>query len=383
MRTKIALIAVVLVLSWATTESYLQSAAKSGARTDGTPGDHTDGFSNTLSEAGPSLIDSTFSVVVTRESRFVWPAVGPITSYFGPGHPTGIDIGLEIGGDSPIRASAAGLVSFAGGNPCCEYGYHLVIDHANGMSTLYGHLSQILVSDGEDVAQGDLIALGGATGDADGKHLHFELHQDGRLVDPLRYLPALEESPYVRSTRQVSCPAEPIQVDAASSVSLDFVPNVSLDYRVEGVSISALTPAPGSSAPEVLADRALGVSLRIPAPPVASGQSARFQVETTLRLAQDTALGQDDDQQVVTCRLELRTMPTLPNSASTLAGYRARFAATATASPTATATLWRPSPTRTRTPTPIPTPVGTQKPTATATGSQPVKTSTPPRTGAR
>jgi len=57
------------------------------------------------------------TIEVVRRSQFNWPALGPITTYFGPGHPTGIDIGLDLDADSPIKASAAGTVSFAGGEP--------------------------------------------------------------------------------------------------------------------------------------------------------------------------------------------------------------------------------------------------------------------------
>ena len=94
-------------------------------------------------ESAPLPDGPDIRVSVTRQSRFAWAATGPLTSYFGRGHPTGIDIGLGYDEDSPILASAAGTVSFAGGNACCSYGYHAIIDHEGGFSTLYAHFAEV------------------------------------------------------------------------------------------------------------------------------------------------------------------------------------------------------------------------------------------------
>ncbi|HWC31159.1 MAG TPA: peptidoglycan DD-metalloendopeptidase family protein [Dehalococcoidia bacterium] len=120
---------------------------------------------------------------------FIWPTSGSISSYFSPGHPLGIDIDLFGRGGSPIAAVKAGTVTFAGGNPCCSYGYYIVIDHGDGYQTLYAHLSGIEVSQGQRVAQGQLIGYGGSTGYSTGTHLHFEVHRNGSIVNPLNYLP--------------------------------------------------------------------------------------------------------------------------------------------------------------------------------------------------
>jgi murein DD-endopeptidase MepM/ murein hydrolase activator NlpD len=120
---------------------------------------------------------------------FIWPVSGPLSSYFGPNHPLGIDIDLFNGHHSPIGAAAGGVVTFAGGNACCSYGYYVVIDHGNGFQTLYGHLSEIDVSVGEVVAQGEVIGISGVTGYSTGEHLHFEVHLNGNIVNPLTYLP--------------------------------------------------------------------------------------------------------------------------------------------------------------------------------------------------
>jgi murein DD-endopeptidase MepM/ murein hydrolase activator NlpD len=122
-------------------------------------------------------------------SRFIWPATGPISSYFGPSHPLGIDIDFFHNPNQPVVASAGGLVSFAGGTTCCSYGLYVVIEHADGFTTLYAHLSQVSVSAGQVVNQGQVIGLGGRSGYATGNHLHFEIRRDGNVTNPLAYLP--------------------------------------------------------------------------------------------------------------------------------------------------------------------------------------------------
>lgn len=117
----------------------------------------------------------------------------PITSPFGPRldpilgiikvH-TGIDLGAGEG--TPIRAAADGNVVTAG--VVDGYGNCTVIDHGNGLATLYGHQSQLLVTPGQQVHKGDIIGLVGHTGFATGPHLHFEVRVDGVPVDPIPYL---------------------------------------------------------------------------------------------------------------------------------------------------------------------------------------------------
>ena len=123
-----------------------------------------------------------------------WPAEGEITSPFGwRVHPifgtqrlhTGIDIGADYG--DAIRAADGGVVIHAdwmGG-----YGNAVIIDHGNGISTLYAHNSQLLVSEGQTVSKGQTVARCGSTGYSTGPHLHFEVRQNGSPVNPLNYLP--------------------------------------------------------------------------------------------------------------------------------------------------------------------------------------------------
>lgn len=120
-------------------------------------------------------------------SGLIWPVSGTITSPFGMRwgklHP-GLDIGAGMG--TPIKAAAAGRVivaAYDGG-----YGNLVVIDHGNGLATAYAHQSQIAVSVGEQVGQGQVIGYVGSTGFSTGPHLHFEVRVNGSPVDPMGYL---------------------------------------------------------------------------------------------------------------------------------------------------------------------------------------------------
>jgi murein DD-endopeptidase MepM/ murein hydrolase activator NlpD len=157
-------------------ESVAPEEEEDGASEDSS-GDSSDG-SGAITGGGP-----------TSASGFIWPASGPISSYYGPNHPLGIDIDLFNNGGAPVSAAMGGVVTFAGGNPCCSYGYYVVIDHGNGYQTLYAHLSGIAVSTGEVVAQGQYIGAGGSTGYSTGDHLHFEVQLNGSRVNPVNYLP--------------------------------------------------------------------------------------------------------------------------------------------------------------------------------------------------
>jgi murein DD-endopeptidase MepM/ murein hydrolase activator NlpD len=147
----------------------------------------------------PSATPPTLAASATRapapapppaaSSTWIWPAHGPISSYFGPGHPLGIDISQGAGGQ-PIIAARAGTVTFAGGDACCSYGYYVDINHGGGFSSRYGHFrSWPIVAVGQHVNQGQALGYAGSTGYSTGPHLHFEIHINGAIVNPLNYLP--------------------------------------------------------------------------------------------------------------------------------------------------------------------------------------------------
>jgi murein DD-endopeptidase MepM/ murein hydrolase activator NlpD len=142
--------------------------------------------------AAPAVVAATPAVPITR---FIWPIQGPITQGFGVpelgvGAPhTGIDIGLYGRDGAPIAAAAGGTITFSGGDACCSYGYYVIVKHAGGFSTLYGHLSKRAVSIGDTVTQGQIIGYAGSTGFSTGTHLHFEIQVNGSPQNPLKYLP--------------------------------------------------------------------------------------------------------------------------------------------------------------------------------------------------
>ncbi len=127
------------------------------------------------------------TTTTTSSAGWVWPGTGPLTSPFGPSHPLGIDIGTGYGG--AIVAARDGTVTFAGGNPCCSYGYHVIIAHDGAYETLYAHLSSITVQIGQKVRAGEIIGYSGTSGRVTGPHLHFELRRNGAHQNPSAFLP--------------------------------------------------------------------------------------------------------------------------------------------------------------------------------------------------
>ncbi len=101
--------------------------------------------------------------------------------------------GLDMAIDAwePILASADGLVVFVGGDPGWGLGLYIEIEHPNGWRTVYAHLSDFAVYQGQLVKQGELIGYNGTTGESTGPHLHFEVHHNDWYVDPAVVLPAL------------------------------------------------------------------------------------------------------------------------------------------------------------------------------------------------
>lgn len=137
----------------------------------------------------------------TGTGSFSWPASSNYcTSRFGERtHPVtgerknhnGLDIGAGYG--SAVTAADSGTVTLAGVNG--GYGNCVMIDHGNGYVTLYGHLSSIIVSEGESVSQGQVIGYVGDTGITTGPHLHFEVRTGGGGVDPEQFFSGLTFSP--------------------------------------------------------------------------------------------------------------------------------------------------------------------------------------------
>lgn len=137
----------------------------------------------------PATPAPTPALAAASVTGLIWPIVGPISSFMDSSHPLGIDIDLFGREGEAIVASTSGTVTFAGGDPCCSYGYYVVIVSPDGIETLYAHLSGIAVSQGQQVSQGEVIGYAGCTGFCTGTHLHFEVIDNGVRVNPLDYLP--------------------------------------------------------------------------------------------------------------------------------------------------------------------------------------------------
>ena len=123
----------------------------------------------------------------------VWPVAGWLSSYYGTRkdpftndkdfHP-GLDISADYG--QPVVATGDATVSAAGRNGA--YGNMVMLDHGFGIVTKYGHMSRIVVADGQQVKRGDVIGYVGSTGRSTGSHLHYEIWMNGRLTDPMTLL---------------------------------------------------------------------------------------------------------------------------------------------------------------------------------------------------
>lgn len=132
-----------------------------------------DGFCSPVGAGWQSIVTSEFG---NRRDPFTGAQRGH----------TGMDLKLPTG--TPIRAALPGTVTVSKYNQG-GYGYYVMIDHGNGLTTLYGHCSKLLAQVGQTVQAGDVVALSGSTGRSTGPHLHFEVRVNGQRTDPRDYLP--------------------------------------------------------------------------------------------------------------------------------------------------------------------------------------------------
>ena len=152
-----------------------------------------------LTQAAPHQIDESYaSLPSANGATFLKPASGRYTSGFGGrvdpiDHTASVHPGLDIAANqgAPVHAAAEGVVTHAG--PAGTYGNLVTIKHPSGLETRYAHLSHVLVREGDRVPVGAEVGKVGATGRVTGPHLHFEVRDHGKAVDPRPYLetPAL------------------------------------------------------------------------------------------------------------------------------------------------------------------------------------------------
>ena len=149
------------------------------------------GLADSLQKDRQNMEDYIF---VMEHTPSIWPTWGAITTLFTdgrsstnyiPGSHKGIDFANAIG--TPISTPATGIVLFAGWQG--GYGNKIVIYHMDKYTTVYGHLSEILVNVGDTVVQGQVIAKMGSTGHSTGSHLHYEIYVDGVPHNPKEFLP--------------------------------------------------------------------------------------------------------------------------------------------------------------------------------------------------
>jgi len=126
-----------------------------------------------------------------KEKSLSWPVHGKISSFYGPRDNgvitrlhAGVDIPIPIG--TPIQAAADGVVTEA--RVFTGYGITVIIDHENGIKTLYAHCSELAVQGNERVERGQVIAYAGNTGRATTSHVHFGVMVGGEFRDPVPYL---------------------------------------------------------------------------------------------------------------------------------------------------------------------------------------------------
>jgi murein DD-endopeptidase MepM/ murein hydrolase activator NlpD len=160
-----------------------------------------EGAMRTLESRAGSLDDSIDRVEAKVSDNFkllsstpsIWPVTGLLSSGFGwrrdpitgqHAYHDGVDISANPG--RPVQSAASGVVA-----KTLQYGglgRAVYVSHGFGVTTIYGHLSRVLVRPGQKVERGDIVGLVGNTGRATGYHLHYEIQQEGRPVNPMPYL---------------------------------------------------------------------------------------------------------------------------------------------------------------------------------------------------
>jgi murein DD-endopeptidase MepM/ murein hydrolase activator NlpD len=142
-----------------------------------------------------TLLEGQFSrrSALIASTPTVWPVHGAVNSGFGarsdpfnglPAFHEGVDISTAR--SEPVLATADGIVLRSGW--AGEYGKAIAIAHGDRYETLYGHLEETLVTEGQTVHRGDRVGLVGSTGRSTAPHLHYEVRVDGRAVNPLEYI---------------------------------------------------------------------------------------------------------------------------------------------------------------------------------------------------
>jgi uncharacterized protein YgiM (DUF1202 family) len=142
-------------------------------------------------QAGPPITGLTVATAPTGTlGKLIWPVDSrAISTIFQPAHQA-VDIDQFPSGGNPVRSIADGIVTYVGTDASAGYGLYVIVQHTNGLSSLYAHFSKIDVSLGQLVHQSQQLGLSGCTGDCTGPHVHFAIFYNGDPLDPLTVLPS-------------------------------------------------------------------------------------------------------------------------------------------------------------------------------------------------
>lgn len=231
----------------------------------GPPGKSGD-FWSLLQQRGvaPTRSSDTLSVL-----RGTWPVTGPLSSPFGPRSllpgktfHNGIDIAVPLG--TPVRATGDGVVRFVGNTD--GYGLRVEIDHGNGLVTLYAHLSETNVVPGQRVRRGEVIAKSGNTGSSTGPHLHYEVRQNGKAIDPW---PLLQSSSglTVGTSAVARLPYGELILSTAQRYGLDPALLAAIVQVESGFNVRAVSPAGAKGLMQLMDATATALGVRDPFDP--------------------------------------------------------------------------------------------------------------------
>ncbi|WP_448575579.1 peptidoglycan DD-metalloendopeptidase family protein [Thermomicrobium sp.] len=226
--------------------------------------------------------------------RGTWPVSGTVTSTYGPRSllpgetfHSGIDIAVPEG--TPVRATGDGTVRFVGNTD--GYGLRIEVDHGNGVTTLYAHLSAADVRPGQRVQRGQVIGKSGNTGLSTGPHLHYEIRQNGRTVDPWPLLRAAPTGSAQGIARILALPYGQAIVQAAQRYGLDPALLAAMVKIESGFDPRAVSPAGAKGLLQLMDTTAAMLGVRDPFDPTQNlDGGARYFRQLLERFGGDVAL---------------------------------------------------------------------------------------------
>jgi len=226
--------------------------------------------------------------------RGAWPVSGTVTSTYGPRSllpgetfHSGIDIAVPEG--TPVCATGDGTVRFVGNTD--GYGLRIEVDHGNGVTTLYGHLSAADVRPGQRVQRGQVIGKSGNTGLSTGPHLHYEIRQNGRAVDPGPLLRAAPTGSAQRIERIAALPYGQAILQAARRYGLDPALLAAMVKVESGFDPRAVSPAGAKGLLQLMDTTAAALGVRDPFDPTQNlDGGARYFSQLLQRFGGDISL---------------------------------------------------------------------------------------------